>query len=86
MRSTVVLERELRRAMEREELDCLPLYPEGRQCRRPTTRKLIDLFEPVQRHTLTAQGRDATTFVTELTPLQRRILKLLRIPASRYSE
>ena len=81
-----LLERELRRAMQREELDSLPLYPEGRQCRRPTTRKLIDLFESVQRHTLTVPGRDTTTFVTELTPLQRRILKLLRIPASRYSE
>jgi hypothetical protein len=46
--------------MEREELDSLPLYPEGRPCRRPTPRKLIDLFEPVQRHTLTVRGHDST--------------------------
>jgi len=81
-----LLERELRRAMEREELDSLPLYPEGRPCRCPTTRKLIDLFEPVQRHTLTMQGQDPTTFVTELTPLQPRILKLLGIPANTYGQ
>jgi transposase len=81
-----LLERELRRAMEREELDSLPLYPEGRSCRRPTTRKLIDLFKPVQRHTLTVRGHDATTFVTELTALQHRILKLLGIPANPYGQ
>jgi transposase len=79
-----LLERELRQAMEREKLDSLPLYPEGRPCRHPTTRKLIDLFEPVQRHTLTVPGQAPTTFVTELTPLQRRILKLLNIPANTY--
>jgi transposase len=81
-----LLERELRRAMEREELDSLPLYPEGRPCRCPTTRKLIDLFEPVQRHTLTVRGQESTTFVTELAPLQRRILKLLGIPANTYGQ
>jgi transposase len=81
-----LLERELRRAMEREELDSLPLYPEGRPCRRPTTRKLIDLFESVQRHTLTVPGHDSTTFVTELTALQRRIPKLLGIPANPYGQ
>ncbi len=79
-----LLERELRQAMEREKLDSLPLYPEGRPCRRPTTRKLIDLFEPIQRHTLTVRGQAPTTFLTELTPLQRRILKLLHIPANTY--
>jgi transposase len=81
-----LLERELRRAMEREKLDSLPLYPEGRPCRCPTTRKLIDLFEPVQRHTLTVRGQNSTTFVTELTPLHRRILKLLGTPANTYGQ
>ena len=81
-----LLERELRRAMEREKLDSLPLYPEGRPCRLPTTRKLIDLFEPIQRHTLTVRSKAPTTFVTQLTPLQRRILKFLGIPASTYGQ
>ena len=49
-----LLERELRRAMESEGIESLPLYPEGRACRRPTARKVIDLFEDVQRHELSA--------------------------------
>ena len=34
-----LLERELRRAMQREEIDSLPIYPEGRPCRRPAHTK-----------------------------------------------
>jgi hypothetical protein len=30
------------------EADSLPLYPEGRPCRRPTARRIIDMLEPIQ--------------------------------------
>ena len=75
-----LLERELRRAMERSGIESLPLYPEGRACRRPTARRVIDLFEDVQRHTLTAGERPPVMFTTELTRLQRRVLRLLGMP------
>jgi transposase len=75
-----LLERELRRAMEREGIESLPLYPEARACRRPTARRVIDLFEDVQRHELTEGGRRATVFTTELNRLQRKILRLLGMP------
>jgi transposase len=42
-----LLERELRRAMDRAAIESLPLYPEGRKCSRPTARRLIDLFDNV---------------------------------------
>ena len=45
-----LLERELRRAMERARIKTLPIYPEGRPCARPTTRRVLDLFESVERH------------------------------------
>ena len=72
-----LLERELRRAMAKKEIESLPLYSEERACRHPSARRVIDLFEDVQRHTL-AKGKEAPIeFVTELTPLQRKILRLL---------
>ena len=74
-----LLERELRRAMEREGIESLPLYPEGRACRRPTARKVIDLFEDVQRHELSASRRLAVVFTTKLSRLQRCILRLLNM-------
>jgi len=75
-----LLERELRRAMARAGVESLPLYPEDRACRRPTARRVIDLFEDVQRHELLEKGRTPTVFVTELTRLQRKILRLLGMP------
>ncbi len=75
-----LLERELRRAMARSELASLPLYPEGRACRRPTARRVIDVFEEVQRHELSAEGQAAVSFTTDLTPLQRKVLRLLGMP------
>jgi hypothetical protein len=75
-----LLERELRRAMGREGVESLPLYPEGRPCRRPTARRVIDLFEDVQRHELAAARGLAVVFTTELTRLQRKVLRLLGMP------
>lgn len=75
-----LLEREVRRAMERSGDEDLPLYPESRPCRRPTARKLIDLFEDIQRHTLTSPAGQPVVFTTELTRLQRKVLRLLGMP------
>lgn len=75
-----LLERELRRAMARSDLESLPLYPEGRACRRPTARRVIDVFEEVQRHELSAEGQPPVSFTTDLTPLQRQVLRLLGMP------
>jgi hypothetical protein len=70
-------ERELRRAMERAGIESLPLYTEGRGCRRPTARKVIDLFEDVQRHDLILSDQPPVIFTTELTRLQRKVPRLL---------
>jgi transposase len=70
-----LMERELRRAMAAAELESLPMYPEGRNCSAPTARRLLDIFEPVQRHCL--GGEEPVECVTQLTPLQRELLRLL---------
>jgi transposase len=72
-----LLERELRRAMDRDAIESLPMYPEGRKCCRPTARRLIDLFDDVQRHSLRAGRRPPAVFTTDLSRLQRRLLRLL---------
>lgn len=75
-----LLERELRQAMAREGVESLPLYPEGRACRRPTARRVIDLFEDIQRHELVTEERTAVVFKSDLTRLQSKILRLLGMP------
>jgi len=54
----------------------LALYHEGRACRRLTARRVIDLFEDVQRHELRTGRGPAEVFGTDLTRLQRQILRL----------
>lgn len=81
-----LLERELRQAMRRGKVESLPLYPEGRSCRQPTTRRVLDVFEPVQRHELTGDSGLPEVFVTELTPVQCRILKLLGLSPGAYGQ
>ncbi len=79
-----LLERELRKAMSAQGIESVPLYPEGRACVRPTTRQLLDVFEPLARHTLMTAGDDFESFTTELSPLHRQLLKLLRVPTKYY--
>jgi transposase len=79
-----LLERELRQAMQRKRVDSLPLYPEGRPCRWPTARRVLDLFESIQRHTLIHGKQPAEMLVTDLTRAQRRLLTLLNLPPKHY--
>lgn len=79
-----LLERELRQAMQHAGLESLPMYPEERLCKAPSARRVLDIFEPIQRHSL-ASGSGTETFGSELSDLQRQILKLLDIPAESYT-
>lgn len=93
-----LLERDLRRALEHHAAAALPdeqddaraiaLYPEGRLARRPTTRRILDALEPLRRHELTLGPPGAhdqpTTFHDELSPVQRRLLKLLNLNPDTY--
>ncbi len=79
-----LLERELRQAMQRKQIESLPIYPEGRACRSPTARRVLDLFETIQRHTLTHGKRPVDVLVTDLTRVQRRLLNLLALTPKYY--
>jgi transposase len=87
-----LLERELRRAMASSNVPSLPLYPEGRACTRPTTQKIIELFEPIQRHVVLAASGSASdqeeplVLITTLTPLQRKIVQLLGLKPADYGK
>ena len=74
-----LLERELRRAMRRVEIEALPLYPEERRTRRPTAEQILRLFAHVERHVLVQGGQDIRTFEPKLSGLQRQVLGLLGI-------
>jgi len=77
-------ERELRQAMARKGIDSLPLSPEGRPCSRHTTARVIEVFEMVQRHLLVVGDNQPQCPVTEVTTLQRQIIRLLSLSPADY--
>jgi transposase len=79
-----LLERELRNNLDLRDDAMLPLYPEGRECRRPCARRVFDLFGSVQRHVLRQEAAHPTQLVTSLSPLQRRLIKMLAVGEEAY--
>ena len=79
-----LLEREVRNAMAKANISSLPLYPEERDCRAPSTERILDLFRPLQRHRLNQNGRLIQVFEPELSSLQRHILQLIGLSPSAF--
>jgi transposase len=79
-----LIERELRMAMRRERIDQLPIYPEDRQSRQPTTEQVFRLFSLVERHVLLRRGKIVQRFDPKLTSLQHQVLDLLGVPEGGY--
>ena len=77
-------ERQLRQGMQRAGIEELPLYPEDRNCRRPTFPQILRLFALAERHVLRKQDAIVQVFPPELNELQRHVLRLLGVPAERY--
>jgi transposase len=77
-----LLEREVRTAMAREKIEQLPLYPEERECRAPSTERILELFAPLQRHRLYKNGRMLQIFEPDLNGLHKEILDLINLPVS----
>jgi len=70
--------------MRRRRIRELPLYPEERQCKKPSTEQILRLFSLPQRHVLYRKGRVAEVFEPELTELQLQVLELLGVPEEAY--
>lgn len=80
-----LIEREIRRIMKAEHIRSLPLYPEGRPCKAPTADRVFRVFEDIRRHDLFgADHRARQRFLDPLTPLQRRLLRLLDMSPAAY--
>jgi hypothetical protein len=47
-------------------------------------RRLFDVFEPIQRHVFTHPGSEPIVMITELSPLQRKLLRILGLPEGIY--
>lgn len=79
-----LIEREIRRSMGKESIAELPIYPEDRQNKRPTSEQIFRLFSFMDRHVLVDGGLEVQTFDPEITELQSKVLNLLSVPVTIY--
>ena len=79
-----IIERQLRLAMESQDIKKLPLYPEGRACKAPTMARLLDLFDNLQRHVLLKRKKATQVFDPKLEPIHKQVLKLLGLSPRGY--
>lgn len=80
-----LIERELRLAMRKERIRSLPLYPEKRKCKYPTTARIIDLFSNLRKHILFEGTKMVKCFYDPISELQEQILDLLIISKNHYT-
>lgn len=81
----VLIERELRLAMAKKGIGSLPLYPENRRCKYPTTTRIIDLFSNLRRHILFDGDKEIKCFYDSISTLQEQILDLFIVSKDNYT-
>ncbi len=81
-----LIERNLRKAMKKAGIKSIPIYPEQRECRRPSAERILEAFQNFSRHQLWENGRLEETFFDPIGNVPMTILELLRIPASHYDK
>ena len=79
-----LIERRLRAAMRAAGLDELPLLPEGRLTKTPTTPRILEAFGDITWHEF-ERGEDLVTFPVRLTPLHQQLLRLLGVDKEIYA-
>ena len=78
-----LIERRLRQAMRKKNLQSLPIYPEDRACASPTIFDIVRLFRNVERYEVTSED-EVLIFPAELSKIQKEVLNLLSIPLAAY--
>jgi len=80
-----LLEREVRRQMQQADMESLPLYPEGRPSRAPTSEQILNALQGHRRHRLLdAQGVEVYRFHDPVSEVAQRVLQLLCMDRSAY--
>jgi transposase len=81
---STLIQRQLRRRMELLKIESLPLYPDQKECQRPTARVIFELYETQRRHRLFVGRNPQQTFWDGLSPLQAQVLEMLRVDSGPY--
>jgi transposase len=84
MLATALIERTVRKEMDKRELESIPIYPEDRPCKAPTADKLLDLFSDVRLQYICQEDRIIQTVPDNLSKKQRLVLGMLGLKPEKY--
>jgi hypothetical protein len=79
-----LIERTVRLNMIRENIEALPILPEGRETKTPTTARILEMFSNVCWYEF-ERGDETITFPIQLSNLQKLLLQLLDMDPSVYA-
>jgi transposase len=79
-----LIERTIRQGMRRYGIEALPILPEGRLTKTPTTARLLEIFSDVSWFEFERAG-ETVAFPIELSQLQKELLRLLSMNPSSYA-
>lgn len=79
-----LIERTVRKEMNKKGLDSIPLYPENRACKAPTADKLLDAFRDVRLQYICSGDRIIQTVPDVLSQKQRLVLGLIGLKPEKY--
>jgi len=78
-----LVERTVRLSMQREEIEALPILPEGRMTTTPTAPRVFEMFSNVCWYEF-ERGDETVAFPVKLTSLQMKLLRLLGMDRAAY--
>ena len=78
-----LIEREVRRAMKRKEIESLPLLPEGRPTKTPTCPRILEAFNGIGWQEF-VRGEEVIAFPLTLSKVQKEMVTLLGVPPQLY--
>jgi transposase len=79
-----LVERDVRIKMQTENLDTVPLYPENRKCKAPTTDLIFETFDDVRLQHICKANQPIAIVPDTLSKRQELVLKLLNIKPTKY--
>lgn len=79
-----LLERQIRKNMKAREVEKLYIYPEDRECKRPTSAIIFERFEQVSRYEIKEKNRTIERFKDDLNVPQKDILDMINMSVEDY--
>lgn len=81
-----LIERQIRLQMAEENIESLPMRPDGSQTKKPTWRTIRDTLDCIHLVTVERSGKVIHREVKGLDSLRRKILRLLKVPIKTYTK